>query len=221
MLRHVPVTREADSTTMKLKSTTFTLAACSLSLSGSLFAASLEVDVKDAHGNGVADAAIYLESLTGTLPARPRPAEIEQKSRKFMPLMTVIQTGSEIAFPNNDTVRHHVYSFSPAKPFELKLYSGTPGSPVLFDKPGTVVIGCNIHDRMVAYIQVVNTPYFGKTNDTGRVRITDLPAGKYRLKAWHPQLLLGATMPDLEISIVKQDVAVSIALNPATDSKPH
>ena len=206
---------------MKLKSTTFTLAACSLSLSGSLFAASLEVDVKDAHGNGVADAAIYLESLTGTLPARPRPAEIEQKSRKFMPLMTVIQTGSEIAFPNNDTVRHHVYSFSPAKPFELKLYSGTPGSPVLFDKPGTVVIGCNIHDRMVAYIQVVNTPYFGKTNDTGRVRITDLPAGKYRLKAWHPQLLLGATMPDLEISIVKQDVAVSIALNPATDSKPH
>lgn len=206
---------------MKLKLTTYTLAACSLSLSGSLFATSLEVDVKDAYGNGVADAAIYVETMTGTLPIRPRPTEIEQKNRKFMPLVTVVQTGSEIAFPNNDSVRHHVYSFSPAKPFELKLYSGTPGSPVLFDKPGTVVIGCNIHDRMVAYIQVVNTPYFGKTNETGKVRIIDLPAGKYRLKAWHPQLLSGATMPEQEILIGKQDVALSIALNPATDSKPH
>ena len=216
-----PVIQDADRMMMKLKFTPCMLAACSLSLTGSLFAASLEVDVKDAHGNGLPDAAIYVEPLTGTPPARPRPAEIEQKNRKFMPLVTVVQTGSEIAFPNNDTVRHHVYSFSPAKPFELKLYSGTPGNPVLFDKPGTVVIGCNIHDRMVAYIQVVNTPYFGKTSDTGKVRITDLPAGRYRLKAWHPQLLLGATMPEPEILIAKQDIAMSIALNPATDSKPH
>lgn len=206
---------------MKLKFITYTLAACSLILSGASFAASLDVDVRDAHGNALADAAIYVESLTGTLPTRPRPAEIEQKNRKFMPLMTVIQTGSEIAFPNNDTVRHHVYSFSPAKPFELKLYSGTPSSPVLFNKAGTVVIGCNIHDRMVAYIQVVNTPYFAKTNETGKVRINDLPAGKYRLRAWHSQLLSGATMPEPEIDMIKQDVAVSIALHPGTDSKPH
>ncbi|WP_194711017.1 methylamine utilization protein [Noviherbaspirillum soli] len=206
---------------MKRKLATYTLAACSLSLSGPLFATSLDVNVKDAQGNALADAAVYVEPLDGSFPARPKPAEIEQKNRKFMPLMTVIQTGSEIAFPNNDTVRHHVYSFSPAKPFELKLYSGTPGNPVLFDKPGTVVIGCNIHDRMVAYIQVVNTPYFGKTNETGKVRISDLPAGKYRLKAWHPQLLSGATMPEPEIAISKQDVAVSIALSPAADNKPH
>ena len=211
----------AGSTTMKLNKTTHTLAACCLSLSGPLSAATLDVDVKDAQGNALTDAAVYVESLTGALPLRPRPAEIEQKSRKFMPLMTVVQTGSEIAFPNNDTVRHHVYSFSPAKPFELKLYSGTPGNPVLFDKPGTVVIGCNIHDRMVAYIQVVNTPFFGKTGEAGKVRIADLPAGKYKLKAWHPQLLSGATLPEQEISIGRQDVAVSIALHPTADSKPH
>lgn len=167
----------------------------------------------------MADAAVYVEPMAGALPTHQRATEIEQKSRKFMPLMTVIQAGSEIAFPNRDTVRHHVYSFSPAKPFELKLYSGTPGSPVLFDKPGTVVIGCNIHDRMVAYIQVVNTPYFGKTNETGKVRISDLPAGKYKLKAWHPQLLAGATLPETEITIARQDTAVSIALHPRTDSK--
>lgn len=212
---------KAGGTTMKFDKTTHMLAACCLSLSGPLFAATLEVDVKDAQGNALTDAAIYAEPLAGALPSRPRPAEIEQKNRKFMPLMTVVQTGSEIAFPNNDTVRHHVYSFSPAKPFELKLYSGTPGNPVLFDKPGTVVIGCNIHDRMVAYIQVVNTPFFGKTGDTGKVRIADLPAGKYKLKAWHPQLLMGATMPEQEISIGKHDAAVSISLNPAADTKPR
>lgn len=206
---------------IKLTLRTFTLAACNLTLSGALWAASLDVDVRDIHGNALADTAVYAESLAGALPMRPRLAEIEQRNRKFMPLMTIIQTGSEITFPNNDTVRHHVYSFSPAKPFELKLYSGTPGSPILFDKPGTVVIGCNIHDRMVAYIQVVNTPYFGKTNEAGKVRINDLPAGKYKLKAWHPQLLSGATMPETEISVIKQDIAVSIALNSGTDSKPH
>jgi plastocyanin len=206
---------------MKLTVIPLALAVFSLGLSGTLFAASLEVDVRDINGSVLEDAAVYAESVTGASPPRPRAAEIEQKNRKFMPVMTVIQTGSEIAFPNNDTVRHHVYSFSPAKPFELKLYSGTPGSPVLFDKPGTVVIGCNIHDRMVAYIQVVNTPYFGKTNETGKVRINDLPAGKYRLKAWHPQLLSGAAMPELEVTIARQDVAVSIAMNPGTDSKPH
>jgi plastocyanin len=206
---------------MKLTFTTCALAACSLGLSGTLSAASLDIDVRDAHGSALADAAVYVESLAGASPMRPHAAEIEQKNRKFMPLMTVIQAGSEISFPNNDTVRHHVYSFSPAKPFELKLYSGTPGSPLVFDKPGTVVIGCNIHDRMVAYIQVVNTPYFGKTNETGKVRINDLPAGKYKLRAWHPQLLSGATMPEPEISIIKQDIAVSIALNPGITSNPQ
>jgi len=206
---------------MKLTFTPFALAACSLTLSGALFAASIDIDVRDAQGNALADAAVYVESVAGVLPARSRMAEIEQKNRKFMPLMTIIQAGSEIAFPNNDTVRHHVYSFSPAKPFELKLYSGTPGNPVLFDKPGTVVIGCNIHDRMVAYIQVVNTPYFGKTDDSGKVRITDLPVGKFKLKAWHPQVLAGATMPDSEITVGRQDIAVSIAIKPGADTKPH
>jgi plastocyanin len=206
---------------MKLTFTPLAVAVCSLNLSGTLFAASLEIDVRDTQGSALADAAVYVEPMAGALSMHQRATEIEQKNRKFMPLMTVIQAGSEIAFPNKDTVRHHVYSFSSAKPFELKLYSGTPGSPVLFDKPGTVVIGCNIHDRMVAYIQVVNTPYFGKTNETGKVRISDLPAGKYKLKAWHPQLLSGATMPESEITIARQDIAVSIALNPRTDSKPH
>lgn len=129
-----------------------------------------------------------------------------------MPVMTVVQTGAQISFPNNDTVRHHVYSFSPTKPFELKLYSGTPGSPILFDKPGTVVIGCNIHDQMVAYIQVVNTPYFAKSDDTGQARIADLPLGKYRLKAWHYQLPPSAPPVENEIAVTTNEVGARLVV---------
>lgn len=175
-------------------------------------AAALDVQVTDAAGKPLPDAAVYAEPLSAQVPARPKPAEIEQKSRKFMPLMTVVQTGSEISFPNNDTVRHHVYSFSAAKPFELKLYSGNPGTPILFDKPGTVIIGCNIHDQMVSYIQVVSTPHFGKSDEAGKVRISDLAPGKYRLKAWHYQLPPTTPAVETEITVAKNDMAFGLVV---------
>ena len=175
-------------------------------------AATLDVQVTDAAGKPLTDAAVYAEALSSQPSTRPRPAEIQQKARKFMPLMTVVQTGSEISFPNNDTVRHHVYSFSPTKPFELKLYSGNPGTPVLFDKPGTVIIGCNIHDQMVSYIQVVSTPHFGKSDDAGKVRISDLAPGKYRVKAWHYQLAPTAPPVESEITVAKTDMALALVV---------
>jgi plastocyanin len=175
-------------------------------------AATLNVQVADAAGKPLQDVAVYAEAVSAAPGARAKGAEIQQKSRKFMPIMTVVQTGSEISFPNNDTVRHHVYSFSPAKPFELKLYSGTPGTPILFDKPGTVVIGCNIHDQMVAYIQVVNTPHFGKTDQAGKVGIADLAPGKYRLKAWHYQLPPTAAAVETEVTVAKNDMTADLVV---------
>lgn len=181
---------------------------------GAAGAATISVQVSDAAGKPVQDAAVYAEALTPTPTpdVRAKGTEIEQKGRKFMPTMTVVQTGTQISFPNNDTVRHHVYSFSPAKPFELKLYSGTPGTPVLFDKPGTVVIGCNIHDQMVAYIQVVNTPHFGKTDQAGKVSIADLGPGRYRLKTWHYRLPPGAVPVESEITVAKTDLSADIVV---------
>ena len=179
---------------------------------GAASAAMLSVQVADATGKPVQDAAVYVEAVSPTPGIGTKKAEIEQKSRKFMPVMTIVQTGTEISFPNNDTVRHHVYSFSPAKPFELKLYSGTPGTPVLFDKPGTVIIGCNIHDQMVAYIQVVDTPHFGKTDQDGKVRIADLGPGKYRLKAWHYQLPPAAAPVETEITVARNDMTADLVL---------
>lgn len=151
-------------------------------------AAAISVQVADTGGAPLADAVVYLEAEAGQAqtPARAQKgAEIEQKGLKFLPLVTVVQTGSRIEFPNNDKVRHHIYSFSPAHKFDQKLYSGTSATPQIFDKAGLVVLGCNIHDKMVAYVRVVDTPYFGKTDASGLARV-DLPAaGKYVVKVWH------------------------------------
>ncbi len=85
-------------------------------------------------------------------------------------------------------MRHHVYSFSPAKRFELPLYAGVPAEPVVFDKPGVVVLGCNIHDWMVGYVYVSESPYFAKTGKDGKALLTELPPRAYTLRVWHPQL---------------------------------
>jgi hypothetical protein len=113
---------------------------------------------------------------------------IEQINKQFSPAITVIQVGTPVNFPNRDSVRHHVYSFSLAKTFELKLYAGVPEQPVLFDKPGLVTLGCNIHDKMLAYVLVVETPWFAKANASGAARIEGAPTETYDVHVWHPRL---------------------------------
>ena len=150
-------------------------------------AATLEVQVRDATGAAVADVAVYAMLASGPVDARAaRTVSIEQKDREFLPFMTVLQAGTPVEFPNRDPILHHVYSFSPAKPFEIKLYTGKPPSEIVFDKPGVVTLGCNIHDWMIAYVLVVQTPYFGRTDADGTARLRDLAAGRYEVRAWHP-----------------------------------
>ena len=105
-----------------------------------------------------------------------------------MPRVKPVLVGSPVSFPNRDDVRHHVYSFSPAKRFDLPLYVGTPAKPVVFDAPGVVAIGCNIHDWMVGYIYVSESPYFATSGADGRADLTGLPPGRYTVRVWHPQL---------------------------------
>jgi len=153
-------------------------------------AATVDVEVRDAAGAPVADAVVYA-AVKGSAPAlRKHDARIEQVDKTFVPLVTVVQTGTPVQFPNRDRIRHHVYSFSPPKPFELKLYVGTPAAPVVFDKPGEVVLGCNIHDDMIAFVYVVDTPHFAKTGKDGKARLEAVPAGDYEVKLWHPALQL-------------------------------
>ncbi len=151
-------------------------------------AAALTVSATDAAGKPLADAvvAVMVKGLRA-LAAPGTSAQIAQQERQFLPMLQVVQTGTAVQFPNFDTVRHHVYSFSPVKKFELKLYVGTPAAPVVFDQPGVAVLGCNIHDRMQAHVVVVDTPHFGKTDAAGQI-VLDLPPGEHTLRAWHPAL---------------------------------
>lgn len=159
---------------------------CICFLSASSFATGVAVQVNDSSGKPLADTVVVVDPEAGTaMPKHLKPAEIEQRGLKFLPLVSVIQTGSRVSFPNNDKVRHHIYSFSPAKKFDQKLYSGVAASPQVFDKAGTVVLGCNIHDRMIAYVKVVESPYFVKTDAAGMARIELPAAGKYIVSAWH------------------------------------
>lgn len=153
-----------------------------------VIAAPLAVTVLDANGSPLADAVVSIE-VAGGKPTAPSgtQAEMGQRDRSFVPTLLVVQTGTAVSFPNFDTVRHHIYSFSAAKPFEIKLYSGTPAAPVVFDKAGTAILGCNIHDRMTAFIHVVNTAHFAVTNKAGVAKL-DVPAGDHTLQVWHLQM---------------------------------
>ena len=158
-----------------------------IAMAGPAAADTLELKLRDEQGKALEHVAVALVPLVGAVMEMPRRAEIVQKDKRFIPLMSAVQTGSAVDFPNRDTVRHHVYSFSPAKTFELKLYLGQHAAPVVFDKPGVVVMGCNIHDQMVAYVMVADTPWLGVSDAEGQVRLSGFPAGEYRLEYWHPR----------------------------------
>lgn len=152
-------------------------------------AAPVSVQVTDALGRALPEAVVLLEPLAGRAPVKPMPeAQIAQAKRQFRPRVTLITTGTAVSFPNFDTVRHHVYSFSKAKTFEIKLYAGVPGKPEVFDKPGIAVLGCNIHDRMAAWVVVADTPWHAMSGADGLARIAEAPAGAYQLSVWHAGL---------------------------------
>lgn len=150
-------------------------------------AGDIDAMVTNAAGAPLADAAAVLEPVTGNTSGTRPTVTITQRDRELIPYFTIVQTGTAIDFPNQDPFKHHLYSFSPAKVFEIKLYAGKPAEPVVFDKPGEVALGCNIHDWMEAYVLVVDTPYFAKTDAHGHAHIANLPPGSYRLRWWHPR----------------------------------
>jgi plastocyanin len=152
--------------------------------------AEIAAKVTDDQGHPVADAVVIAVPAEGgaRLPARGREGVVDQVNQEFTPKVTAIVVGTAVRFPNHDNIRHQVYSFSPAKRFELPLYAGVPAEAVVFDKPGVVVLGCNIHDWMIGYIYVSESPYFAKTRGDGTALIADLPPRAYTVRVWHPQL---------------------------------
>lgn len=176
------------------------------------FATNLSFRVTDQKNTPVADAVVSLVPLDAptdasspaSAVAAPTPVEITQEEQEFQPYVTAVRVGTPITFPNRDTVQHHVYSVSKPKNFELPLYMPGKAETVVFDEPGAVVIGCNIHDWMSAHVLVLETPFFAKTDPAGNAMIAHAPPGRYRAEVWHPRLAriatreiaLGETAPD-------------------------
>ncbi len=176
-------------------------------------AATVQVQVQDAGGAPLAGAVVFLDSPEATRAAKPLAgAEMGQQGKAFVPDMLVVTRGTSVHFPNRDTVRHHVYSFSPIKKFELKLYAGTPANPVVFDRSGVAVLGCNIHDHMVGWVLVVDTPYFATTPVTGAVKLDNVPPGNYTLRTWHARLPVGAEAQAVPFRVADGGASATVTL---------
>jgi plastocyanin len=151
-------------------------------------AATLAIAVQTSNGRPLIGAVLTVHVLSGTShPAAPVNAVMDQVNRAFVPDVLVIPAGSTVEFPNSDSVSHQIYSFSPARKFQLPLYRGKRYPPVRFDQVGFVTLGCNIHDSMLAYVLVTDAPYFGRTDTTGSWSV-EVPSGGYRVTVWHPRM---------------------------------
>src|ERR1700712_4533830 len=165
-------------------------AAVAILLSSAASAATVNIDVRGADGKPLAGAVVLVET--------PRKAggaikfdyayEMAQQNIAFVPHVLIVPVGATVTFPNRDKVRHHVYSFSKAKKFDLKLYGKDETRSVLFDKVGVVALGCNIHDAMSGFILVVDTPFAAQTDVAGHATITGVPAGTAAVRVWHPTI---------------------------------
>lgn len=186
------------------------IAACLLA--GPAHALPLTIEVVDERDRPLehAVASVYVKGAPTRAPAGTG-ADLGQRNKSFAPYVLAVQTGTAVSFPNFDTVRHHVYSFSTIRAFEIKLYVGTPVAPVVFDKAGTAVLGCNIHDQMAAFVHVVDTPYFGRSEADGRVQL-DTPAGEHRVRVWHPRMQAGGAPVERTIKVAPGDGPVRIRL---------
>jgi plastocyanin len=170
-------------------------------------AGDVAVSVRTSQGRPIANAVVTIDAPREGPIHFSWPYRMAQQNLQFDPFVLIVPVGADVAFPNLDTVRHHVYSFSPAKKFELKLYGHDETRVVHFERPGVVDLGCNIHDQMIAYIDVVDTPYAALTNAAGEAVLKDVPAGAHPMKVWQPYLKAPANTLSLNVNAPAQGLA--------------
>ncbi|NDW22748.1 methylamine utilization protein [Alteromonas hispanica] len=151
------------------------------------------VKVVDQENNPVNNAVVAFYSKSSSPTADTDDiAVMDQVNKQFLPSVIAIQKGQKVKFPNSDDIRHHVYSFSPTKPFEIKLYKGSNVAPILFDKPGIGILGCNIHDNMVGHIYVSDGEVTRVTNAEGEATFDE--AVPERVAIWHKDLSIDGSL---------------------------
>lgn len=159
-------------------------------VSSTAAAATLEVTVQGPDGQPIKEAVVRIDAPRA--PAGPIkfdwPYVMAQQNISFQPHVLIVPQGATVSFPNRDKVRHHVYSASKTHKFEIKLYGHDESRSEVFDKPGVVALGCNIHDVMSGFIYVTTSPFTAKTDANGHVTIANVPAGAVTLRIWYPSL---------------------------------
>ena len=172
---------------------------------------SLTATILDRSGQPLEHAVLSLHSGAPSHAQASTVAIMDQRNLQFAPEVIAIQTGTTVSFPNQDDVRHHVYSFSHPNAFELKLYHGEAGKTHRFEYPGVVVLGCNIHDGMIGYMRVIDTPHFATSNADGVLTIDNAPTGRQKLQLWHPDL--GMRLIEKSIEMGNGSYSVQLTLD--------
>ena len=192
---------------------------CALAIAGAappLVAAPLNVRVTDTAGHPVRDAVVTFYPVGAA--ARPERSGgrfvVAQQNLQFRPFLTVVPVGADVSFPNLDPTKHHVYSFSAAKRFELKLFAKDQSRTVHFDKPGVVALGCNIHDQMSAFIVVTDSAWTARTNSQGIASFGDVPNTPARLTVWHPYLRAPGGMIQQAVASSQRSLSFQVRLRP-------
>lgn len=181
--------------------------------------ANINVVIKDQHGTVLPNAVLEINQANAnikveTLTVKKLPiAVMDQVNKQFLPELLIVQQGQFVNFPNSDNIRHHVYSFSQAKSFQLKLYSGQPKEPIVFDTPGVVVLGCNIHDAMVGYVYVANSAQVYKTDNNGSVSLP-VTSQPLKISVWHP--LQTAPLESKQVINIEPHAVLPIIINTST-----
>lgn len=180
----------------------------------SAFGNTINLVIKDQHDQVLPNAVVEINHLpssktSGNLPT----AVMDQVDKQFSPELLIVHQGQYVDFPNSDNIRHHVYSFSKAKPFQLKLYSGQPEEPIKFDNQGVVVLGCNIHDSMVGYIYVANSSHVYTSNEQGQIKL-QVDTFPVQASVWHS--LQTAPLDNKKQFNIESPSPLSITINTST-----
>jgi plastocyanin len=161
---------------------------------------------------GTGGAVVWYEPEGGVPRGTPRTAEIGTREKRFLPRVTVVPPRSTVAFPNHDPIFHNVFSVSAGNRFDLGRYREGESRSTRLDKPGLVRVYCNVHEQMVAYVMVVESPFHAVTDEAGRFRLDGLPPGRGSLVVWHERAgtrRIPVAIPAAESPRIRLDATVA------------
>lgn len=157
-------------------------------IANSVFAGTIKGKVESSRLKSHKDILVYIDNVEGkTFSPKGEPEVMDQIGLVFIPRVIPITSGSAVSFKNSDDVLHSVFGVGDDE-FDLGTWKGDEIRDYTFNKLGDVAILCNVHPEMEAYVVVLQNPYHALTDEEGKYQITNVPAGKYKLKTWHDRL---------------------------------